>query len=67
MLLAVYAEVPFLNFIFRRVRLHAFKQSLRVMDALFEAVEVMIGGIKRTLRVSCLMMTPLDIGRFLAV
>jgi len=37
----------------------------RVVDALFELVEAMIGGVKRIFRVSCLMATPLDIAWFL--
>jgi len=40
---------------------------LRVADALFEAVEVMISGIKRMLHVSRFVISPLDITRFLAV
>ena len=36
-------------------------------DALLEAAEVVIGGIKRMLRVSYFVIPPLDIARFLAV
>ena len=67
MLFAIGTEVPFLHLFFRRVRFHALGQSTRVADALFEAAEVMIRGIKRMLRVSCLVVTPLDVARFLAV
>ena len=44
---AVRVELPLLHFIFRRVWLHAFKQSSCVADAFFEAAEVMIGGSKK--------------------
>ena len=36
-------------------------------DALFEALEVMISGIKGILLVSCFVIPPLDITRFLAI
>ena len=38
-----------------------------MVDALFEAAEVMIRGINRLLRVSRFVVSPLDIARFLAV
>ena len=67
MLLAVGAEVPLLDLFIGRVGFHTLGQSSRVADALFEAAEVMIGGIKRMLRVSCLVVSLLDITRFLAI
>ena len=67
MILAVDAELPHLDFIIRRVRFHSFWHSSHVADALFEAAEVMIGGIKRMLRVSRFVISLLDIARFLAV
>ena len=67
MLLAIGTEVPLLHFIVRWIRFHAFWQSTRVADALFETAEVMIRGIKRMLRVACLVVSPLDVARFLAV
>ena len=66
-LLAVGTEVPLFHFIFRRVWLHAFRQSSCVADALFEVAEAMIGEIRRILRVSHVVISPLDIARFLAV
>ena len=67
MLLAVGAEVPLLDLVVRRIGFHALGQSSRVADALFEAAEVMIGGIKGALGVSLLVIPPLDITRFLAI
>ena len=66
-ILAVGAEVPLFHFIFRRIWLDASRQSSRVTDALFELAEVMIGGIKRMLRVYRFVICLSDIARFLAV
>ena len=67
MLLAVGAEVPLLDLFIGRIGFHTLGQSSRVADALFEAAEVMIGGVKRALGVSLLVIPPLDVTRFLAV
>jgi len=65
MLLIVGMEVSLLDLVIRGVWLHAAGQSLCVADALFELAEMMIGVFKRMLRVSCIMVTPLEIAGFL--